>query len=433
MPPPQFTSHTLPFNWAWRQNPEVSTEMNKETGELYLANRSKTKKVRMFYVERDSEDVPTSSGREPPTNPVVCELIEKFNEAFNERPLWTQRALSNRANTTASYTVIRHALVHVSYQFKGGPFRDALIKYGVDPRKDQKYRIYQTLFFNVWKEEENTPFMLWSDVRGMTGQAKKKDTKSHLFDGKNIKPDGKIWQICDITDPLIVQAIENAPLRDECELKCDGWFSNGTWAKIRAIMKTKLVATRVKRNITDADFKEAMSLPDVVEENTKPSRTIAVPIPDLRLTNEEAAELAENGSKAPAGAAKYNPDSAMARKKQLKEKAKRKMENLSDMRELPTIPDHLKERLTATNVGQKDLGKDSPSRDIGFAVSGVGAGDATRRRGDGIDEDEGDSEDDGDGRDSEEENSQIDRDEDDFGSDLDEGGEDQDEYDSDGV
>jgi general transcription factor 3C polypeptide 5 (transcription factor C subunit 1) len=285
LPPPAYTHQSLPFNWGWHQNPHISTNINEATGEAVLTNKSKTRRFRVQYVTPDTKSVPSVSPFRLPEDPAILEVISKLAEVLNERPVWTRRAIGNRIGHEPLPVPISKALHHVAYQFKGGPFRDAIIKYGVDPRTNKQYRNYQTVLFKLYEADEKGTFKPWTDVRKgipLNKNVVRRDTSSHIFDGKTLALDGKIWQLCDITDPLLCHLIRNATLRKEYEATTDGYFSNGAWAKIHAIMRTKLIAIRAHIEISDSDFKDAMNLPDVIEDNNKESYKITVPVPDIR-------------------------------------------------------------------------------------------------------------------------------------------------------
>jgi general transcription factor 3C polypeptide 5 (transcription factor C subunit 1) len=272
--------------------------VDEATGELLLVNRSKRLKLDLKYLPHDAASVPQSPPFEPLDDPVLLDLIVELREAMNERPLWTRRALTNRVSHNPGVYLIRRGLQFVGYQFKGGPFRDAIIKFGIDPRTDKKYRLYQTLFFKLYEEEEKVPGMPWHDVRTgytLTKRSSKKrvNTETHIFDGKSLTLDGKIWQLCDITDPFLAGIINNSPLREEFDSAADGWYSNGAWSKIKAIMKTKLIAIRAQKTVRDEDFKTALECPDIVPGKT--SRNIYIPVPDVRLSDAEIQSMREQG------------------------------------------------------------------------------------------------------------------------------------------
>lgn len=298
VPPPILTNHVLPFNWGYHQNPNIVQTVNQSTGESALINRSRSRKFQIEYLSHDVEEIPQTRPLEIPREPDLEKLIEELNEALEERPLWTRRALANRLGNSPRLYLFKTALQYVGYQFKGGPFRDVVIKFGIDPRKDPKYRIYQTIFFKLYEEEEKGPFRKWHEVRSTTisKRTKLKDLTTHLFDGKSLTLDGKVWQFCDVTDPFLVQLINNAPVCHEFNSKGDGYFYNGSWAKIRAVMKMKLMAIRIGKTIKDEDFESVLSkVPDIVDNNEKASSKLWVPLPDVKFTDEEIKELEEKG------------------------------------------------------------------------------------------------------------------------------------------
>jgi len=298
MPPPVFTNHSLPFNWGWHQNPNIGETVDAY-GRKTLINRSKPRRVELPYLNHDIPDqqVPAFAALEEPKDPDLIQLIGELKLALEERPIWTRRALVNKVGNSEVLYMIKRALQYVGYQFKGGPWRDAIIKYGIDPRTDKKYRPYQTFFFKIYDEEERTANSQWHDIRTNFNHTKrsgkKKNLLTHLFDGKSVTLDGKVWQACDITDPLIANLIKNAPYPDHCENNSDGWFCNGTAAKIKSIMRTKIQGIQVGRLPPDEDFKISIEAPDYVPDKT--SREIQVPIPDVKLTPADLERMKSRG------------------------------------------------------------------------------------------------------------------------------------------
>ncbi|CZR69071.1 related to TFC1 TFIIIC (transcription initiation factor) subunit, 95 kD [Phialocephala subalpina] len=298
LPGPILTTHTIPFNWGWHQNPNIFEETDQATGQVKLVNRQGVKKTKLEYLSKDTSSIPMGPHMSDPIdNPELLQLIMDLRQALEERPLYTRRALVNRVGSSPDLYLFKDALQHVGYQFKGGPFRDCVIKFGVDPRSDPKYRQYQTLFFKLYEEEEKVEGMQWKDVRTSYNISKKgatkEDRESHIFDGKTLVLDGKIWQMCDITDPLMARLVEDSPYRDKCDNDMDGWFPEGSMAKIRAIMKVKLVGVRIQKDLRDEDFANALAHPDFVPGRT--SKRIYVPVPDIRLTPAEIEDLKQRG------------------------------------------------------------------------------------------------------------------------------------------
>src|SRR6187402_1845552 len=224
LPPPSMTGHTLPFNWGWHQNPNIVEDRHAATGERILVNRSKPTKVSLKYLSHDVESIPNGPSAEVPDDPPLRQLVASLKEALEVRPVWTRRSLINHVSDSPVLYLVRVALQYVSYQFKGGPFRDAIIKFGVDPRTDKKYRQYQTFFFKLYEEEEKVANMPWREVRTSFNISKRSGKpahgQTHIFNGKSLTLDGKVWQVCDITDPLLAKLIREAPYPDQFDSYC---------------------------------------------------------------------------------------------------------------------------------------------------------------------------------------------------------------------
>lgn len=218
----------------------------------------------------------------------MLSCIARVREAFEERPIWTRRALLSYLRSPLPKYYFDIAIGYVCYQFKSGPFREAIVKYGLDPRTDHKYYIYQTIFFADRQAKGR-----WADPRGTMEEMKGKYANSYIFDGKTIIPDGSVYMICDITDPLITNMLHNAPLRKKYDGQAqgDGYISNGAMAKTKTIMKAKIIAIQNGRKFTDQDFASTLEFPDVKDENAKPSRDIGFLVPDIAPTSEEARML----------------------------------------------------------------------------------------------------------------------------------------------
>jgi len=297
VPPPIMSSHALPFNWGWHQAVHLTQEQDAE-GNRILINHSKPEKGGVIYLSHDVEEIPTEPDRDEPTDESIQELIATLKEAMKERPIWTRRSLLNRVGNVPGIYQFKQAIPFVGYQFKGGPWRDALIKFGVDPRTDPRYRQYQTFFFQFNDEAEKLEGEPWRDNRQNYNLSKEHgithtSDDTHVFDGKKLTLDGKIWQVCDITVPLLVNLMEDAPYRDKCEILTDGWYCNGTIAKFKGIMKTKLVAVKARREVADSEFEPALAIPDIVPD--KLSKLIPVPLPDLGLSQNALDEMTKQG------------------------------------------------------------------------------------------------------------------------------------------
>ncbi|XP_063913517.1 general transcription factor 3C polypeptide 5 [Zophobas morio] len=79
--------------------------------------------------------------------------VSKIKQLFEERPIWTKAAIRHITGLTDEHS--RIILPIVAYYFTNGPWRITWVKYGYDPRKDPKARIYQTLDYRIRTAESS--------------------------------------------------------------------------------------------------------------------------------------------------------------------------------------------------------------------------------------------------------------------------------------
>ncbi|KAH7033380.1 RNA polymerase III transcription factor IIIC subunit-domain-containing protein [Microdochium trichocladiopsis] len=255
IPPPHFTDRTVPFFYQYEQNPLVRIEGTDADGEpLFVNVQGKNILTYSHFIPTDHFPVPDKPKRlETDTAPVKDNVLNAIRKAFDERPIWTRRALSNRLRGLVTENQMKVGIPLVGYQFRGGPWRDAVIRYGIDPRSDPKYRIYQTLQFKLVRNVVGQTKLPWQTIRkGQTKHYAPDNVLSHLWDGEGYSTDGKFWQLCDVTDPFLRRMLDGAPLRPECDLAESGWYYKAFWAKVKLFMKAKMVAIKHGRMGSDA-------------------------------------------------------------------------------------------------------------------------------------------------------------------------------------
>ncbi|KAE9984717.1 hypothetical protein EG328_008334 [Venturia inaequalis] len=246
-PPPYFTTNRTPYNYMYRQNIYVKT-VTDPTGNVQTVNITAPLKHMRTYIDPDDPDVPTSRPPEllpeETLPPKMQERIEMLRAELRKRPLMQRRVYMNLFNGQFEYEM-KQAAGYCGYTFSSGPFKDVLIAFGVDPRTDPKYRVYQAVSFQVGGEVQNAapdnPGSYMAKKGGRRVFAKKATLNStHIFDGTKLYTDGKVWQVCDITDPFLSDLLKTRDLRQECDMQFSGWYGNGTWSLFRRIMKHKL-------------------------------------------------------------------------------------------------------------------------------------------------------------------------------------------------
>ncbi|KAI1367454.1 hypothetical protein F5Y08DRAFT_298556 [Xylaria arbuscula] len=257
VPPPHFTDKVIGFNYNYEQNPGIVDQGLDDEGETRLVNRQGRNKFSYgYFIHHDAFPAPSRPARiDGEAQKLPESLMKQLREAMDKRPIWTRRAIVNQVKGDYTESVLKIALQLTGYQFRGGPFRDAIVKYGIDPRQDPKYRQYQTLSFKLAKNLVGATKLPWQTIRRgqVRSYSKNDDPTSHIWDGESYSTDGKLWQICDITDPFIIDIIKDAPVRSECDLSESGWFLRGTWQKIKAAMKAKMIAITKDRLGTEGE------------------------------------------------------------------------------------------------------------------------------------------------------------------------------------
>ncbi|KAI1329006.1 hypothetical protein F5Y16DRAFT_131225 [Xylariaceae sp. FL0255] len=262
IPPPHFTDKVIGFNYNYDQNPGIIDAGLDEDGETRLQNRQGRKIKYGHFIHCDTFPAPDqpirvnldADIRDDRPN-VPDSLLSQLRYHMEQRPVWTRRSLLNQVKGTYAETNLKLALQLVGYQFRGGPFRDVIVRYGVDPRTDPQYRDYQTVAFKMSKNMFGGTQKSWQAFRkAQTGSLTRSDNlQSHMWDGKDVDPNNKLWQICDVTDPFITNLIENAKPMPEFDAIGSGWFYPGFWLKIKTVMKAKMVAIARDRLGDDDD------------------------------------------------------------------------------------------------------------------------------------------------------------------------------------
>ncbi|KAI9807123.1 MAG: hypothetical protein M1825_005840 [Sarcosagium campestre] len=309
--PPAWTRMPVPFNYSYLQNPAV--KITQTPAGPALTNTQLAQKVLTDLLPYSAPTIPTAPPDGIPPlatlHPRLQATIHHIRELLAARPIWTRRALTNQLAPTPPQ-LLKHAFQYGGYMFRSGAWREALVRYGYDPRKDKSSRVYQTLSFQIVlgnvgplaaaaatpstatlpaasqdpehqatketttttntntavaeddadndndnDDDEDDDAALnrpWEDERvryNRTRRGKTRDRESHIFDGYRLALDGKVWQVCDITDPLLAQILATQSLRDECQPSTDGWYHSGTIAKVKGIMKAKLQALQAGRRL----------------------------------------------------------------------------------------------------------------------------------------------------------------------------------------
>ncbi|KAG5654500.1 hypothetical protein H0H81_001141 [Sphagnurus paluster] len=240
-PPPLFSRQTIPQAYNFKANTAsmVSTAIDEETGEekKRLINRMRWKgygPASIMFTDAIVPDKPpqvVEEGRDL----IDQNILKKLEVLFFERPVWTRMSLFNHLapNETREILNSKALLPLVCYVFQDGPWRDTLVRFSYDPRKDRSARFYQRLYFR----NANHPIARPSVITSL--QLDLACRRSHIFDGQSLTKETAAFQLCDITDPMLKDMIDDPDdLREECNER-DGWYTSHAFERIKTVLRHK--------------------------------------------------------------------------------------------------------------------------------------------------------------------------------------------------
>ncbi|OJJ74691.1 hypothetical protein ASPBRDRAFT_458557 [Aspergillus brasiliensis CBS 101740] len=199
-------------------------------------------------------------------NDTVRKMARRIHNILEHRPIVTIRVIKGHVQLRHQND-LREALPFCGYMFANGPWKKASIKFGVDPRARPDFRFYQTISFRMEFDPVVEPGKHdWSrkGVFAFPQLLEGNDNISYIFNGKKFLADDNTWQVCDITDPLLQRILSTEQLRSKISPQ-DGFFCNGTMAKLEIIMQDKLVCIRDGTDCEDKEYTCLLAFPDKYE------------------------------------------------------------------------------------------------------------------------------------------------------------------------
>jgi len=193
-------------------------------------------------------------------------LAEVRNFLDKKRPVATRHVLYNHMGWTKR-DKLREVIPYVGYFFTTGPFRECLVKYGVDPRSDPKYRHYQTLYFITARKSGliKVGTEVFARIRDLLTFTQKRLVEACKFDGKTKPMSGNIYQMCDITDPTIRKILDTEDIRTDCAPTTQGWYHIGTWARAQIILRDKVAQLLDDKQVDESRYERISQWPDLFD------------------------------------------------------------------------------------------------------------------------------------------------------------------------
>ncbi|CAE6426690.1 unnamed protein product [Rhizoctonia solani] len=268
-----------------KQNPMsvIHSTVDPRTGEetrRYIHKHRIKGSLAPAAVSWDSETVPTSPPQQilDAKSQTKPHLIAKLKQLFEQRPVWSRIALINQFPALEGRE-IQNTKAHiglVAYTFSDGAWRDTLLRFGYDPRKDPAARFYQRVYFRNTANEEARRKSIVGRRAGGTGDntglevvdAPPDDRRSHIFDGRTLHSGAASFQLCDITDSLLVPLInDEKSVRKEPDI-ADGWYTSHEFSLIKAVVRRKHFNLLQGKIIEDKDCADLFVPGGLTSSNT---------------------------------------------------------------------------------------------------------------------------------------------------------------------
>jgi len=156
-------------------------------------------------------------------------LVGRLRELFERRPVWQRSALDENLEPGEKVAPwkVSAAIRQVAFFFLDGPWRNAYVRFGFDPRKEPEARIFQMLDFR-------DPFF-------RTGAAAGGEVDCHF----RVPPVNRSqqYQLCDIDDSAIQSLLKGSKAQPVCTDSA-GWLTVDQLDSIRNQLKVKSEAMR---------------------------------------------------------------------------------------------------------------------------------------------------------------------------------------------
>ncbi|KAL6173774.1 tau 95 subunit of transcription factor TFIIIC [Exserohilum turcicum] len=288
-PSAEFLQMPIAFNYRFQQNSNVKyTDQGVVNIQRSLAYNTYT------IVKPTDEHVPTGPRPGLPAerdlSPYMQSLIANIRALLLQRPIVTRQLLYNRLGWDKR-TKLRQAAIYCGFFFESGPWREALVRWGVDPRKDPEYRKYQTVSFLSYIKSGTSKHRAVFDqhVMKLAKMSPEELESEHTFDGVHVSQTGNLFQFCDITDPLISKILATKDIRTTCAPTFQGWYHVGTWAKATVILKDKMNAIIGGEKPDDSIYQRIIEWPELWDDKEMAAQYKAE-IDDRQIRHEKRRE-----------------------------------------------------------------------------------------------------------------------------------------------
>uniref|UniRef100_A0A913HC74 General transcription factor 3C polypeptide 5 n=1 Tax=Strongyloides stercoralis TaxID=6248 RepID=A0A913HC74_STRER len=189
------------------------------------------------------------------------EIFEKFEQLFEERPVWTRGAIMIK--TGFDERILRYILPKFAFYIINGPFSRLWCKFGYDPRKDKTSFKYQTYmltlrrFAKIPQRMQTKSNVLERFSRVDTSNIDE-ESPEHFYKEGILPKSRQIWySFCDILLPSVQESLNNIKLHPFAKYDRQyGWIPSSFIAFTRKEVRkdiAKIVSTMEAEDVEVMD------------------------------------------------------------------------------------------------------------------------------------------------------------------------------------
>jgi len=319
MSPPVFSRMDVPVEYYFRKGPNTVPTSNANV----IGRLRKRRTLQGIFLNFDAPAIP-----EKPREVAVRNLAVRFikqddvdliKKLFDDRPVWTKAGLAFFAKNIEN-SAMKFILAASAYYFTTGPWRNAWVRFGYDPRQDVNARHYQILDYRIIHNYKSkvTPKrsytsytqphkfassfrMKASSIRqnpeasGTTELAGRSEVSYAYRPGVIPECRQMFYQYCDLHVPEIQEMLNMTQLNETCDER-HGWYPPNVEEDCRKILNKHIVKAfgqekRTKRKAEEDEEEEEEEEEeedgDEADDGEEEPQEEGIPETNLQESNDE--------------------------------------------------------------------------------------------------------------------------------------------------
>merc|ERR1712071_172725 len=280
MSPPVFSRMDVPVEYYFRKDPNPLPPSDANV----IGRLRKRRTLQGIFLNFEAPTIPEKP-REVAVRNLAVRFIKKddvdlIRKLFDERPVWTKAGLAFFAQNIEN-SAMKFILAASAYYFTTGPWRNAWVRFGYDPREDVNARNYQILDYRIIHNYKSKvtpkrsytsytqPHKFVSSFRTKASSIRQNPEASGTTEATGrsevsyayrpgVIPECRqmFYQYCDLHVPEIQEMLNVANLNDICDER-HGWYPPNIEEDCRKILNKHIVKAfgqeKWKKKKTDDD------------------------------------------------------------------------------------------------------------------------------------------------------------------------------------